>query len=177
MRSIRRITRPLSPRNSCSQMRSTLQPRLLSDLSTRLSRRRFRRIFVVQNEVLVLGTVPCRRQPCQKHPLTNIATLKRRSTMSGFPGSPRVSASVDCIPARRSTARKASSGAVPNRLTRPIRRLRSGVGGRITAVGFLLTSASRGSRQGGLRWPTPRGTRGTTHGLPGSAFHSARRAR
>lgn len=143
-RSIRRRARPTSHRISCSQMRSTLHPRPLSDPSTRLSRCRFRRILAIQKVVFVFGFVPCRGQPCQKHPSTNTATRERRNAMSGLPGSPTPLLSRHRIPAWRSAVRRASSGAVPERRTLAIRRLRSGVVGRapVSVAGRFLTLAS-----------------------------------
>ena len=126
-RPMRRRTPAKSCRTSCSQTRITLQPRRLSNRSTCLSRCRFRRILAAQNALFVFGIVPCWGQPCQKQPSTNTAILRRRKAKSGVPGRPVPALMRFRRPARRSAVRRTASGAVPLRLTRAMRRLRSRV--------------------------------------------------
>jgi len=77
--------------NSCSQMRSTRQPRCRNVRVTSRSRVLFRASLEAQYAIQVRGIWPCRGQPCQKHPSTNTATRSRRQTKSGEPssGTPR----------------------------------------------------------------------------------------
>ncbi len=65
----------------------TCQPLARSSSSFCWSRSLFRSIFACQNAVLVFGSTNCLHPscPCQKQPLTNIAVLYLRITMSGLP--------------------------------------------------------------------------------------------
>ncbi len=76
---------PVRP-SSCSQMRSTRQPRRRSSRSTSRSRSRLRAIFSRQNRALPFGEVPCRGHPCQKQPSTNTARRRAGNAKSGRPG-------------------------------------------------------------------------------------------
>ena len=57
-----------------------------SSTSASRSRFLFRRIFALQKADLVRGIWPHLRQPCQKHPSTNIASLSSEKKKSGLPG-------------------------------------------------------------------------------------------
>ncbi len=71
-----------------SQIRITDQPAFRSSRFTFRSRFWFRVIFASQNSAFCFGRVPCRGQPCQKHPSTNTATRAARNTKSGLTFSP-----------------------------------------------------------------------------------------
>ncbi len=77
--------RSLLPRNPCSHMRRTRQPRRRSSRFTSLSRLRFASILFCQNSLLLTGTLACFGQPCQKQPSTKTATRCLRKTKSGLP--------------------------------------------------------------------------------------------
>lgn len=66
----------------------TCQPLARSISSFRRSRSRLRSIFACQNAVFVFGSTNSLHPscPCQKQPLTNIAVLYLRITISGLPG-------------------------------------------------------------------------------------------
>ena len=162
-RSILRREKLTSLCTSCSQRRSTLHPSFLSDPFTRLSRSRFRRILAVQKDVLVFGVVPCRGQPCQKHPSTKMASRDRGKARSGLPGSPRPALSRYRKPLRWRALRRASSGPVPDRLTRAMRRLRSSVVGtrRDLRVGGSLIIIAGESCLDGQSWRIVSRTRRT----------------
>jgi hypothetical protein len=62
---------------SCSQILTTVQPSFRSSSSICPSRSVLRRNFCVQNSTLLLGTLLCSSQPCQKQPSTNTASRHR----------------------------------------------------------------------------------------------------
>jgi len=70
---------------SCSQSRTTRQPRLRSFRKLLRSLCRFLRILSRQNGCRVFSQAG-KRYPCQKSPSMKIAILSRCSTMSGLPG-------------------------------------------------------------------------------------------
>jgi hypothetical protein len=74
---------------SCSQIRSTRQPALLSSRFTFRSRCLFPVSFLAQNSSFCFGHVACFGHPCQKQPSTKTATRSRKKTKSGLPGSDR----------------------------------------------------------------------------------------
>ena len=69
--------------SSFPQIRITFQPLARRRRFTRRSRARLAEIFMRQKAALVLGLVPCLRQPCQKQPTTNTATWSRGKMKSG----------------------------------------------------------------------------------------------
>lgn len=71
-------------RNSCSQTRTTDQPKARKARLTRRSLALFVAILSRQKAALVLGRVACRGQPCQKQPSTNTAALSLGKTKSGL---------------------------------------------------------------------------------------------
>jgi hypothetical protein len=68
--------------SSCSQIRMGSHPAWISKSSVSMSRRLLPSIFALHQSALARGHVPCSWQPCQKHPLTKIATLAFANTMS-----------------------------------------------------------------------------------------------
>jgi len=104
---------------------STVHPCLRRARRTRSSRFLFPRILSAQNFLLVDGNFE-RRQPlwpCQKHPLTKMATLNCGTMMSGVPGSRR-SCRRKRIPWRRRNLSTSLSGKVFDPRTRLISQLR-----------------------------------------------------
>ena len=77
----------LLPVSSCCHIRSTCHPRVFRVRVTNRSRSLLRSSFFFQNARLVAGWDACFRQPCQKHPSTNIARRCSRKTKSGLPNS------------------------------------------------------------------------------------------
>ena len=67
---------------SCSQTRSTVHPSVASRASVSASRRRFMATLSAQKAALVLATVWCCGQPCQKQPSRNTASRMRGNTKS-----------------------------------------------------------------------------------------------
>lgn len=125
-----------------SQIVTTVKPAEISAFLTLRSRSTFRLNFARQNStfergVLAFGQFGCR---CQKHPCTNTAMRRDRLARSGRPGRSPLR-SVYRNPISRATRRTASSGAVPDRRTRPMRSETSAV---------VTTSASRTSRRSGF---------------------------
>jgi hypothetical protein len=84
-RRMRRET-TLGRAKECSQTRTTRQPRLLSSVVTRRSRRRLPSIFGTQYSRLLFGILKQRGQWCQKQPSMNTANRSCLKTKSGFPG-------------------------------------------------------------------------------------------
>ena len=82
--------------------------------SRSLFRSLFRSIFACQNAVLVFGSTNCLQPscPCQKQPLTNIAVLYLRITISGLPGT-LLTFSLYLYPCVHSHFRTVISGFVP----------------------------------------------------------------
>ena len=72
---------------SCSQMRTTRQPRLRSVWVTMPSRRRFPSIFAFQNSLSRGNGLQPREQPCQKQPSKKMAICCFGKTKSGCPNS------------------------------------------------------------------------------------------
>jgi hypothetical protein len=106
---------------SCSSVRRSIrqvqrtqtdQPRALSNLTLRRSRRRFDSIFSVQNRTFVDGALAALHVcPCQKQPRTSIARRRDATTMSGRPGS-ALTWLRDLTPILESTLRTRRSGCV-----------------------------------------------------------------
>lgn len=92
----------------------TCQPLARSISSFRRSRSRLRSIFACQNAVFVFGSTNSLHPscPCQKQPLTNIAVLYLRITISGLPGT-LLTFSRYLYPCAHSHFRTAISGIVP----------------------------------------------------------------
>lgn len=92
----------------------TCQPLARSSSSFCRSRSLFRSIFACQNAVFVFGSTNSLHPscPCQKQPLTNIAVLYLRITISGFP-STLLTFSRYLYPCVHSHFRTAISGIVP----------------------------------------------------------------
>ena len=92
----------------------TCQPLARSISSFRRSRSRLRSIFACQNAVFVFGSTNSLHPscPCQKQPLTNIAVLYLRITISGLPGT-LLTFSLYLYPCVHSHFRTAISGIVP----------------------------------------------------------------
>jgi hypothetical protein len=83
----RRFTNRASFRfdSACSQILTTRHPLAFSARFTRRSLARFPFNFRSQNRRFWRGSVPCRGQPCQKHPSTKTATRRPRNAKSGLP--------------------------------------------------------------------------------------------
>ena len=109
---------------SCSQIRSTRQPRFRSVLLTSRSRCTFRASLAFQNATRVFGVRAWRRHPCQKQPSTKTASLAVRKTKSGLPSSdtPRRQPKMSCF--RSKCASRCSVLALPVLRTLPISALR-----------------------------------------------------
>ena len=128
MTSLRPSRRRSNPVNCSSVKRSirqvqrtqTDQPRALSNLTFRRSRRRFDSIFSVQNRTFVDGALAALHVwPCQKQPRTSIARRRDATTMSGRPGSV-LTWLRDLTPILESTLRTRRSGCVFTDLIRAI---------------------------------------------------------
>jgi hypothetical protein len=146
---------------------STVHPRLRRARRTRSSRFRFACILSAQNFLLVDGSFE-RRQPlwpCQKHPLTKMATWNCATIMSGVPGSSR-SCRRKRILCRRRNLSTSLSGRVFDPRTRLISQLRfcfesvsAMIYGRLPPallawepVALLKTGRGRGTESGRARF-------------------------
>ena len=71
-------------RTECSQITRTSHPEALSSLEFRPSLLLLAVNFRIQNSVFDFGSEQCLGQKCQKHPLTNTASLSFGKTKSGL---------------------------------------------------------------------------------------------
>jgi hypothetical protein len=110
---------------SCSQMRSTRQPRFRRIPLTSQSRRTFRASLAFQNATRLFGILPWRGHPCQKQPSTNTARFSVRKMKSGLPGirAPRRQPTMRCF--RSNAIKRSSVLRFPRERTRDIRSERS----------------------------------------------------
>ena len=113
--------------SSCSQIRSTRQPRCVSMRFTFRSRCALRASLAVQNAMRDLGTRLCCGQQCQKQPSTKTVSFCMRKTKSGLPGNdePRRQPVMRC--SRKNPMSRSSVARFSRDRTRDIRSERSTV--------------------------------------------------
>ncbi len=140
MRTITRVDR----RTSCSQIRSTRQPRCRSVRVTKRSRTLFAVSFLSQNPRLFAGMFECFGQPCQKQPSTKITTRSLRNVKSGRPGSAVCRRHPVMAAACKSFTRASSVSLLPRPRMRDITCERFAV---VKTSGMVLALSLRGSRQ------------------------------
>lgn len=106
------------PDSSCSQRRSTNQPRLRSTAPTSLSRARLAASLRFQKPRLVAGVVACLGQECQKQPSTKTASLSFGNRKSGWPNNLRCLRHPAILFSRKSRAKAISVVLFPRPRTR-----------------------------------------------------------